>query len=51
MDRDAFRLSDEQFARLKPHLPSDTRGKPRVNDRGEYQNCVAKLEQIKTLTH
>ena len=33
MDRDSFWLSDEQFARLKPHLPSDTRGKPRVDDR------------------
>jgi transposase len=26
-------LSDEQFARLRPHLRSDTRGKPRADDR------------------
>jgi transposase len=28
-----FWLSDAQFARLSPHLPNDTRGKPRVDDR------------------
>ena len=28
-----FWLSDEQFARLAPLLPTDTRGKPRVDDR------------------
>ena len=33
MNRDYFWLSDEQFARLQPHLPSGTRGKPRVDDR------------------
>ncbi len=27
-----FWLSDEQFARLEPLLPTDTRGKPRVDD-------------------
>ena len=32
MDRDYFWLQDEQFARLAPHLPTDTRGKPRVDD-------------------
>jgi transposase len=32
MDQDYFWLSKEQFARLEPHLPSDTRGKPRVDD-------------------
>jgi hypothetical protein len=36
MDRGSFWLSDEQFARLKPHLPSDTRGKPRVDAGKEY---------------
>ena len=29
---DFFWLSDSQFARLVPHLPTDTRGKPRVDD-------------------
>ncbi len=28
-----FWLSDEQFSRLEPHLPQDTRGKARVDDR------------------
>jgi transposase len=32
MDRDHFWLNDPQFARLAPHLPTDTRGKPRVDD-------------------
>ena len=30
MSRQLFWLSDEQWARIKPHLPSDVRGKPRV---------------------
>lgn len=30
---DHFWLSDEQFSRLEPLLPTDTRGKPRVDDR------------------
>ena len=33
MDRDRFWLTDAQFARIEPHLPTDTRGKPRVDDR------------------
>jgi transposase len=33
MDRDHFWLTDQQFAKLRPHLPTDTRGKPRVDDR------------------
>lgn len=28
-----FWLSDEQFSKLEPLLPTDTRGKPRVDDR------------------
>ena len=32
MDRDYFWLEDEQFARLAPHLPTNTRGKARVDD-------------------
>ena len=27
-----FWLNEKQFARLQPHLPTDTRGKPRVDD-------------------
>ena len=33
MDRDYLWLADDQFAGLEPHLPTDTRGKPRVDDR------------------
>ena len=33
MEREYFWLSDRQFARLVRHLPTDTRGKPRVDDR------------------
>jgi transposase len=33
MNRDHSWLTDEQFATLRPHLPTDTRGKPRVDDR------------------
>jgi len=32
MNRDHFWLSDRQFTRIEPHLPPDTRGKPRVDD-------------------
>ncbi len=33
MNRDLFWLTDEQFETIAPHLPADTRGKPRVDDR------------------
>lgn len=33
MDQCSFWLSDAQFSRLEPLLPTDTRGKPRVDDR------------------
>jgi hypothetical protein len=33
MNRDCFWLTDEQFANIEPHLPTDTRGKPLVDDR------------------
>ena len=32
MADDLFWLSDEQFTRIAPFLPTDTRGKPRVDD-------------------
>lgn len=32
MIRDVFWLTKKQFAQLKPLLPNDTRGKPRVDD-------------------
>ena len=33
MKRNHFWLSDEQWARIEPHLPTDVRGKKRVDDR------------------
>ena len=33
MNRDHFWLMDRQFARIAPHVPTDTRGKPRVDAR------------------
>lgn len=44
MDRDYFWLSERQFARLEPHLPSDTRGKPRVDDRRVISGIVHVLK-------
>lgn len=44
MDRDVFWLSDRQFAGLEPHLPSDTRGKPRVDDRRVISGIVHVLK-------
>lgn len=32
MNRDRFWLTEAQFARIEPYLPTDTRGKPRVDD-------------------
>jgi transposase len=40
---DLFWLSDEQFARLAPLLPSDTRGVPRVDDRRVISGIVPVL--------
>ncbi len=33
MNRDQFWLTDEQFSKIEPHLPTNTRGKRRVDDR------------------
>ena len=33
MSRDFFWLTDAQFAKIAPHLPTGTRGKARVDDR------------------
>ena len=38
MSRDHFWLTDKQFARIAPHLPTDTRGKPRVDDPGDQRD-------------
>src|SRR4051812_19145204 len=44
MNRDCFWLTEEQFSRLAPLLPSDTRGKPRVDDRRVISGIVHVLK-------
>jgi transposase len=44
MNRDCFWLTKDQFARLRPLLPSDTRGKPRVDDRRVISGIVHVLK-------
>jgi transposase len=44
MDRELFWLSDAQFAKIAPHLPTDTRGKPRVDDRRVISGIVQVLK-------
>jgi transposase len=41
---DQFWLTDEQFAKIVPHLPTDTRGKPRVDDRRVISGIVHVLK-------
>ncbi len=41
---DYFWLSDEQFRRLAPLLPSDTRGVPRVDDRRVISGIIHVLQ-------
>ena len=44
MIRDYFWLNDEQIERLEPLLPTDTRGKPRVDDRRVISGIVHVLK-------
>ena len=44
MNRDCFWLTEDQFSRLAPLLPSDTRGKPRVDDRRVISGIVHVLK-------
>src|ERR1700687_1061592 len=44
MDRNCFWLNERQFARLALHLPTDTRGKPRVDDRRVISGIVHVLK-------
>jgi len=41
---DRFWLTDEQFAKIAPHLPRDTRGKERVDDRRVISGIVHVLK-------
>ena len=44
MNRDCFWLTEAQFVRLKALLPTDTRGKPRVDDRRVISGIVHVLK-------
>jgi transposase len=44
MNRDYFWLTEAQFGRLEPLLPTDTRGKPRVDDRRVISGIVHVLK-------
>lgn len=44
MDRDHFWLTDRQFARIAPHLPNDTRGVARVDDRRVISGIIQVLK-------
>jgi transposase len=44
MMSDLFWLSDAQFSRLSPHLPTDTRGKPRVDDQRVISGIIYVLK-------
>lgn len=41
---DRFWLTEEQFAKIAPHLPTDTRGKARVDDRRVISGIVQALK-------
>ena len=44
MNHDHFWLTEAQFARLEPLLPTDTRGKPRVDDRRVISGIIHVLK-------
>ena len=44
MDRNCFWLTDAQFAKIAPHLPDDTRGRARVDDRRVISGIVHVLK-------
>src|SRR3954449_3473591 len=44
MSRDQFWLTKAQFSQIKPHLPTDTRGKARVDDRRVISGIVQVLK-------
>jgi transposase len=41
---DQFWLTDAQFSKIAPHLPTDTRGKARVDDRRVISGIVHVLK-------
>jgi transposase len=44
MNRTCYWLSDAQFSRILPHLPNDTRGKKRVDDRRVISGIIHVLK-------
>jgi transposase len=44
MRDEQFWLTEEQFAKIEPHLPTDTRGKERVDDRRVISGIVHVLK-------
>ena len=44
MNRDQFWLTDAQFAKITPHLPTDTRGKARVDDQRVISGIIHVLK-------
>lgn len=44
MNRDQFWRTEAQFARIAPHLPIDTRGKARVDDRRVISGIIHVLK-------
>ena len=44
MNRDQFWLTDTQFSKIEPHLPTDTRGKARVDDRRVISGIIHVLK-------
>jgi transposase len=44
MNRDQFWLTDTQFSKIEPHLPTNTRGKARVDDRRVISGIVHVLK-------
>ena len=44
MSRKLFWLSDEQWGRIEPHLPTDVRGVERVDDRRVISGIVHVLK-------
>ena len=44
MNRDLFWLTEAQFDRIRPYLPTDTRGKARVDDRRVISGIVHVLK-------
>jgi len=44
MNRNRFWLADEQFKKIANHLPTGTRGKPRVDDRRVISGIIHVLK-------